>query len=237
MNATRSVGLAGLALFVCATFARTAAADLPEPSYGFFGIDSFVVSPPSGVADDDDLLTIAMHGVAGTSLTPEDISVTLVNPTSVLVRLSNPYDYGATVLTTWSRQAMLGTLAAGTYDFWLAAATGSGSTTTTYGPALVLEDFVVSASDELPGDYNEDGMVDAADYTVWRNHFGAAMSLPNETATPGMVTSDDYDVWKQNVGATTGGGSHSPTAVLEPSSLCVLLCGLLVSGARRAFAH
>ena len=26
----------------------------------------------------------------------------------------------------------------------------------------------------LPGDYNNDGKVDAADYTVWRNHLGEA---------------------------------------------------------------
>ncbi|TWT35630.1 hypothetical protein KOR34_05240 [Posidoniimonas corsicana] len=45
------------------------------------------------------------------------------------------------------------------------------------------------------GDYNDDGVVDAADYTVWRDQFGADRPrLPNEQATPGEVTMEDYDV-------------------------------------------
>jgi hypothetical protein len=132
---------------------------------------------------------------------------------------------------------MLGPLAAGTYDFWLVATTGAGSASErSYGPALVVEDFVVSAPAELPGDYNEDGMVDAADYTVWRNHFGAAMSLPNEAATPGMVTSDDYDVWKQHVGATTGGGSSLASPVAEPAS-CASSCAAFSRQVPAALLH
>ena len=38
-------------------------------------------------------------------------------------------------------------------------------------------------------------VVDAADYTVWRNQFGENVALPNETDTPGVVTGEDYDVW------------------------------------------
>ena len=43
----------------------------------------------------------------------------------------------------------------------------------TFAPRLVLDavlqEIVVPV---LPGDFNNDGIVDAADYTVWRNHFG-----------------------------------------------------------------
>ena len=38
----------------------------------------------------------------------------------------------------------------------------------------------------LSGDYNNDGTVNAADYTVWRNNLGATTVLPND-ATPGTV--------------------------------------------------
>jgi autotransporter-associated beta strand protein len=54
----------------------------------------------------------------------------------------------------------------------------------------------------IEGDYNEDGAVNAADYTVWRNHLGATFDLPNEgeNVSTGMVDQDDYDFWKDNFG-------------------------------------
>ena len=58
----------------------------------------------------------------------------------------------------------------------------------------------------LAGDYNDDGFVDAADYTVWREQLGRArFALPNETVTAGTVTAEDYDVWKSNFGAMGAG--------------------------------
>lgn len=75
----------------------------------------------------------------------------------------------------------------------------------------------------LAGDYNEDGTVDAADYTVWRDNLGQAIVLPNEDATPGMVTQEDYDVWKANFGAVLGAGSGSLASVPEPGTLGLVL--------------
>ena len=40
--------------------------------------------------------------------------------------------------------------------------------------------FVVNLADTLPGDYNQDHVVDAADYTVWRDHLGSATALFND---------------------------------------------------------
>jgi fibronectin-binding autotransporter adhesin len=59
----------------------------------------------------------------------------------------------------------------------------------------------------LPGDYNEDGSVDAADYTVWRDKLGSATTLPNDD-TAG-VGPDDYTRWKNNFGNQAGSGSLS----------------------------
>jgi hypothetical protein len=53
----------------------------------------------------------------------------------------------------------------------------------------------------LPGDYNDDGVVDAADFTVWRDNLNTNTTLPNDV-TPGMVTSEDYAVWKAHFGQT-----------------------------------
>ncbi len=51
----------------------------------------------------------------------------------------------------------------------------------------------------LPGDYNNDGLVNLADYTVWRDNLGSTAALANDN-TPG-VDSTDYTVWKNNFGA------------------------------------
>jgi hypothetical protein len=54
------------------------------------------------------------------------------------------------------------------------------------------------------GDYNDDGIVNAADYTVWRDNLGTSNDLPNEdpAVTPGEVTPEDYEVWKLHFGET-----------------------------------
>ena len=57
----------------------------------------------------------------------------------------------------------------------------------------------------LAGDYNDDGIVDAADYVVWRNAIDSGVSLPNETASPGIVDADDYTAWRANFGAVLSG--------------------------------
>jgi hypothetical protein len=75
----------------------------------------------------------------------------------------------------------------------------------------------------LPGDYNEDEIVDAADYTVWRDHLGSGTSLPNDD-TAG-VEQDDYRRWKANFGESAGAGSSAfdNVAVPEPATLLPLL--------------
>jgi len=78
----------------------------------------------------------------------------------------------------------------------------------------------------IPGDYNNDGIVNAADYTVWRNHLGQEFALPNEDPDnmDGVVTQADYDYWVQHFGdvaPSAGSGSAASTrraAVPEPAS-------------------
>jgi hypothetical protein len=81
----------------------------------------------------------------------------------------------------------------------------------------------------VPGDYNNDGIVDAADYTVWRDHLGTNFSLPNEVTgvTPGMVTQEDYTAWRSRYGNTSGAGSAAnSSAVPEPSGFGLTLAAL-----------
>lgn len=84
----------------------------------------------------------------------------------------------------------------------------------------VVEYIGVSAA--LTGDYNNDGTVNAADYTVWRDNLNRSVALPNEdlSVTPGQVTTADYGVWKANFGDN---GSGAGTATVPEPAACWLL--------------
>jgi hypothetical protein len=104
----------------------------------------------------------------------------------------------------------------------------------------VLSGLVNYVDAALPGDFNNDGRVDAADYTVWRDNLGAAdESGINNNGDGGGVTASDYTFWRARFGNTAGSGSGSlsPAAVPEPSSLGILILAMGVMGigwARRA---
>ena len=54
-----------------------------------------------------------------------------------------------------------------------------------------------------PGDYNRDGTVNAADYTVWRDNLGATGIMPLTGADGdgnGLVDAVDYQVWRSHFG-------------------------------------
>ena len=88
----------------------------------------------------------------------------------------------------------------------------------------VYIDYVESTG--LPGDYNSDGNVDLADYTVWRNNLGGdGTALPNRSvALDGSAIGQlDYMVWKANFGASSSGlGSLAGASVPEPTSIVLL---------------
>lgn len=75
----------------------------------------------------------------------------------------------------------------------------------------------------LAGDYNDDGVVDAADYAVWRDNLGApAGTLPNDPVG-GEIGSSQYNTWKSNFGnQMPASATLHAVSVPEPST-CVLL--------------
>jgi T5SS/PEP-CTERM-associated repeat protein len=97
-----------------------------------------------------------------------------------------------------------------------------------YGANNVVLSVVAAG---LAGDYNENGVVDAADYTVWRDNLGSLTALPNDD-TAG-VGPDDYTRWVNNFGQTSGSGSGigSNATVPEPKSAVIcLMGGILLAG-------
>ena len=90
-------------------------------------------------------------------------------------------------------------------------------------------DLFVSAG--ITGDYNDDGTVDAADYVVWRKNSGTTNTLPNDPVG-GTIGTQQYNNWVANFGDTSGAGGGAG-AVPEPSSLALVMLGLLAVGAGR----
>ncbi len=91
---------------------------------------------------------------------------------------------------------------------------------------------IVATTPAVPGDYNNNGKVDAADYVLWRN----GGPLQNEVDAPGTVNAADYTAWRARFGNPGGGtGVGSDASVPEPVSLMLLAGGLigLISVSRR----
>jgi hypothetical protein len=87
----------------------------------------------------------------------------------------------------------------------------------------------------LTGDYNGNGIVDAADYTVWRDTLGSTTDLrangDNSGASAGKIDQADYAIWKINFGNHAGSGAGANVeAVLEPGSAWLLaVAGLSIA--------
>jgi hypothetical protein len=84
------------------------------------------------------------------------------------------------------------------------------------------------------GDYNGNGVVDAADYVVWRDHLGQVVALPNRDPAngSGAISAADYTSWRSHFGASGSGAAVAfSEGVPEPSASLLLLlgvCGLLM---------
>ena len=77
----------------------------------------------------------------------------------------------------------------------------------------------------LLGDYNHNGIVDAADYTVWRDSLGQdwRQALAADGNDNGMIDAGDFAVWTANFGHILGGGGGSGAGAVatvpEPAAL------------------
>jgi hypothetical protein len=88
------------------------------------------------------------------------------------------------------------------------------------GAAIYKNLSITSIVPIVAGDYNANGVVDSADYVVWRK----GGTLQNEVDLPGTVNAQDYTEWRARFGNTSGSGSGfgSGGAVPEPATLVML---------------
>ncbi len=93
-----------------------------------------------------------------------------------------------------------------------------------------IYDSLLVAEPRLEGDYNDNGVVDAADYVVWRNTLEQLIVPPGRGAdgsANGEISQLDYSFWKERFGNTLDTGSDSIVSELspapEPTTLTLLL--------------
>jgi PEP-CTERM motif len=106
----------------------------------------------------------------------------------------------------------------------------AGPTNRTYDQNVIyINNYPTPAG--VPGDYNNNGFVDAADYTVWRDHLGQTFTLPNRDGTAsGAINQADYTFWKTHFGNHAGAGAEVGGAVPEPSTFVLCLIGFVTVG-------
>jgi hypothetical protein len=95
-----------------------------------------------------------------------------------------------------------------------------------YAPGVVIN--------ETPGDYNDNGRVDAADYAIWRKLVGTTSVLPNDPHVGTMIDDDQYNTWRLNFGRSAAGqGSFDPVAIPEPQALLMIAAAVFCLSAQR----
>jgi autotransporter-associated beta strand protein len=81
----------------------------------------------------------------------------------------------------------------------------------------------------VPGDFNGDRVVNAADYTVWRDNLGSPEGvLLSGSGTGGVVDQADYNLWVANYGIASPSASQT-SAVPEPTAVILVIASFVTS--------
>src|SRR6185295_3071126 len=127
--------------------------------------------------------------------------------------LTNPLlEYNFTVSGTAADFEMFETMLAlpnGIRSFDLTFISGGALSAT---GTIYIDDIsaAIVAAVSLLGDYNRNGVVDAADYIVWRTSFGSIGSgLAADGNGDNMVTQLDYDIWRAHFGETVSAAAST----------------------------
>jgi hypothetical protein len=104
-----------------------------------------------------------------------------------------------------------------TANSWLYAKWNFGFSIGKSWSALRLTQITPLPTGPVTGDYNKNGVVDAADYAVWRKTYGDfGPNLPADGFPDGFIDEYDYEVWRERFGRTDGSGAGDGLASLQP---------------------
>ena len=88
-----------------------------------------------------------------------------------------------------------------------------------------LDNVILSGG--LAGDFNQNGIVDTADYIVWRKANTTSTPLPNDTGLGVPIGAAHYNLWRANYGnppaAALAFAIPEPTSVLLAASALATL--------------
>lgn len=93
------------------------------------------------------------------------------------------------------------------------------------------------------GDYNNNGIVDAADYVLWRNTMGNSVNpgIGADGDASGIIDAGDYTIWRTNFGKAVPkvppGAGAGFASVPEPASSLLLIIATLAALSGRSSRH
>jgi hypothetical protein len=169
-------------------------------------IDGYTISSAAGSLNSNPALWTSLQDQPGVApnwfegfLTDNRVSEVMSSGTTTLnANGGTTFDLGGLFKTAGARDLV--------FEFLLAGNSLPNTGVVRYEPAPTVDD--------LPGDYNSDGKVDAADYVVWRKS--------NINGQAG------YNTWRANFGRTAGSGSAlSSAAVPEPGAFMLAAAALV----------
>lgn len=91
-------------------------------------------------------------------------------------------------------------------------------------------DFANPLTPNVAGDFNKDGLVDAADLQTWRTAT-AAKTADADADGDGDSDGNDFLIWQRNVGA--GAATGIANAVPEPGAMALVIAAVAALAARR----
>lgn len=128
---------------------------------------------------------------------------------------AGPYRIAAEIGGLW-REVGAGWLSEGVYPFTV--------------PGATAVELLVDRSPVELADANGDGLVDAADFTIWRDTEGSASDLRADFSGNGLVDTLDYELWAAAFGVSS---ADVGAALPEPASTLTLGAALAIGAVAR----